>query len=377
MQAANGWLAFNHPACRLAERLSGAADHEGVQSTEAEEAVGIKILQANPLTRAIMNTDADRCRITVLTPALSDTNTSSSNIEGDEVEYQIQVAPNLKPFQLIGNFRNGRQNHVPLQAGGMCSTTYQLRPLANPRHAANARGTGPTDPQNLYWDAYTMIIDDRVNYTRSACVGTLINAAICHNAKRALSDRWPAGPHPERLTIRSKPPIPAFRTRQNQLDERPGMGFLRSRRQQPLRPRQLHHVHDDGQNWALCKMAQFCGPAGFERQGQPNGALPAMSRSWTAEAFDLLTRSPVYLPRLFLLGGAGSFLPSPTILPIRSRRVLRTPGINGNFTYSGGDIRARHTIVKPLVQYGAAGQAAPLRGTTAGPDYPFRHPETR
>ena len=344
LQAATGALAFKNTSVQFLNGYPAQPIMKGFEAQEAEEAVGIKILQANPLTRAIINTDADRCRITVSTPALSNTDTSSGDIEGNEVEYRIECAPNLKPFQLIGNFKMEGKTMSRYQRAHVFKLPgfgpWQIRVTRlTPEHGTDRQ-------EDLYWDAYTMIIDDRVNYTRSACVGTLIDAEqFAAIPKRAyLTDGLlvliPKNYDPFKATYTGVwdgtfktdwTNNPAWVFYDLVVNNRYGLGSF------------ITSAMID--KWALYKVAQFCdqrvlnGRGGTERRFTCN--VQIMDRQ---EAFDLLAQI-AYIFRGFSYWAGGQLVavaddPSDPVAQYTNANV-----IDGNFTYSGGDIRARHTMV--------------------------------
>src|SRR4029077_20862532 len=99
----------------------------------------------------------------------------TGNISGAEILYRVQLQNAGGGFKLIGDYKISGKTNTQYQQALM----FQL-PHGGPWDIRLTRLTADStvvELQNdLYWDSYTELIDDRVNYTLSACVGFQINA---------------------------------------------------------------------------------------------------------------------------------------------------------------------------------------------------------
>lgn len=147
----------------------------GFTSQEAEIGVGPELKKGFPLIRNILNTEIDRCRITVSTPALTNTDKETGNITGSSVTFRIEVNNNGGGYVSKGDFT----------IDGKTTSNYQRSytitlPRPGPWDIRVQRITADSTTLNIQnsinWDSYTEITDDKVNYANSACVGTIIDA---------------------------------------------------------------------------------------------------------------------------------------------------------------------------------------------------------
>lgn len=147
----------------------------GFGGVESETSVATEVTKATPVVRTISGTDVNAVRVTVSVPSLYKQSTSTGDIFGIPVSYQIQVQPSGGSYttQVNGTI-NGKTN-----------SKYQRA------HRVELTGTGPwnvrvvrvTDDaatgniQNkTFWDSYSTIIDNKFRYPNSAIVGLKIDA---------------------------------------------------------------------------------------------------------------------------------------------------------------------------------------------------------
>lgn len=147
----------------------------GFASAEAEESVGLQLKVGFPLVRSIGNIDFDRARVTVSVPSLQRVEKKTGNIYGSEVSFRIETNTNNGGWKTLGDYT----------ISGKTTSVYQRAyvftlPRPGPWDIRLTRLTPDSttlDLQNdLFWDSYTQILDDKVNYTNSALVGTIIDA---------------------------------------------------------------------------------------------------------------------------------------------------------------------------------------------------------
>jgi hypothetical protein len=147
---------------------------KGFPSAEAEESVGVQLKKDFPIVRNIINTDADRCRVTVSVPSLEQFQ-KDGDIVGTNVEFRIEVNNNGGGYKKLGDYKIEGKTTSTYQR----SYTFTLKP-PGPWDIRLSRLTDDSKTQklinDLFWDSFTGIIDDKINYSNSACVGIIIDA---------------------------------------------------------------------------------------------------------------------------------------------------------------------------------------------------------
>lgn len=318
---------------------------KGFAAQQSEQTVGVQLKYDVPIIRAITNTDTDRCRITVSVPALQHVDTDSGDVNGSSVRFVIDGQAGTGGWKrLVDNTITGKS-----------TSRYQRSLLFNlpgvgPWNIRVIRATADntkSDIQNdLYWDSYTELIDDKVNYTWSACVGMVIDAEQYQTIPSrvylvdGLIINIPSNYDPDAATysgtwdgtfVKDWTNNPAWVFLDLVIHERYGLG------------RWMSSTMVD--KWALYKIAQFCdarvpnGKGGTERRFTCNVQITSQQ-----EAFDLLAQiAGIFRGFAYWTGGmlvANADDPADPIAQYTNANV-----IDGQFTYSGADIRARHTQV--------------------------------
>lgn len=343
LQSSSGVLAYKNTVVQFVNGQPAQPIMSGFSSQEAETSVSEQLKKATPILRTITALDADRCRVTVSVPALSNTNTKTGDIDGNSVQYRIEVAPFGKAFQKVNDYT----------IDGKTMSRYQRA------HVFKLPGTGPWQirvsritadnthsdwQQDTYFDSYTTIIDDRVNYTRRACVGVQIDSEQFSSIPKRtyLTDGLlvliPKNYNPFTCVYsgtwdgtfkRDWTNNPAWVFYDLVVNNRYGLGsFI---------PASMVD------QWALYKVAQFCdqkvsnGKGGFERRFTCNVQITTQS-----EAFDLLGEiASIFRGFAYWAGGklvAVADDPSDPVAQYSNANV-----IDGAFNYAGANIRARHT----------------------------------
>ena len=343
LQSASGVLAYKNINVQFVNGYPAQPVMSGFASQEAETTVSEQLKQVLPLLRTITTLDADRCRVTVSVPALSNTNTGTGEIDGNAVQYRIEVAPNAKPFQKIGDYTISGKTMSRYQRAhifklpGIGPWQIRLSRLTTDTHTSDRQ-------EDTYWDSYTTIIDDRVNYTRRACVGVQIDAEQFSSIPKRtyLTDgllvQIPKNYNPYTAyhtgvwdgTFKTDwTNNPAWVFYDLIVNNRYGLGSFISA-----------SMVD---KWALYKIGTFCdqrvsnGKGGLERRFTCNVQITSQS-----EAFDLLGEiASIFRGFAFWAGGqlvAVTDDPSDPVAQYSNANV-----IDGSFSYAGANIRARHT----------------------------------
>lgn len=316
----------------------------GFAAQQAETAVSLIVKKATPLTRTIVDPNTDRARITVSVPALQKQNTSTGDIKGTKVVFNVLLQSNGGGYALV------TQHTIE----GKTNTRYQ-RALTFPLVGSppwDIRVQRVTDDStlntlqnDLYWDSYTSIIDAKVNYTLSAVIGVTIDAeqfqAIPKRAYdiKGLIISVPSNYDPEARTYsgtwdgtfkQAWTNNPAWVLYDIVVQNRYGIGdFIDA---------------SEVDKWGLYRIAQWCdqlvdnGRGGTEPRFTCN--IQIMNR---AEAFDLLaTIASTFRGFTYWAGGqmvAVADMPSDPVAVYTNANV-----IDGVFNYHGADIRARHNV---------------------------------
>jgi hypothetical protein len=341
--ATTGALAFNNVNVQFVNGYPAQPIMSGFYSQEAETSVNLQLKQATPLLRSITALDADRARVTVSVPGLSNTNTKTGEIDGNQVQYRIEVAPNGLGFQMVGDFTISGKTMSKYQRAhvfglpGVGPWQIRLSRLTTDEHTSDR-------VEDTYWDSYSTIIDDRVNYTRRACVGLQIDAEQFGTLPKRtyLTDGLlvliPNNYDPF-AAVNYGPwnGVWAFNWTNNPawvfydlvVNNRYGLGSFIS--------------PDMVDKWALYKVAVFCdqrvpdGRGAYERRFTCNVQITSQQ-----EAFDLLGEiASIFRGFAYWAGGqlvAVADAPADPIAQYSNANVL-----DGSFSYAGANIRARHT----------------------------------
>jgi predicted phage tail protein len=321
----------------------------GFPAAQTEIAVGVEVEYGTPLVRSISNTDCDRVRFTLMVPALQ-----HSSGEGDQygtnVIYQFDV-------EQVGS-GTGYQYLKRHYMSGMTASQYQRAylfdlPKPGPWNIRVTR-TSPksTDIQvqhDLYWSSYTEIIDDRVNYNGTACVGLFLD-----------SEQFQQIPKRTYYVTGIRMLIP------NNYDATTGIysgvwdgTFAWGWTNNPawiLYDILINRRHGIGRfldmsqvdKWAIYRIGQWCdqyvpdGKGSYERRWVCNVQITDRQ-----EAFDLIGQiASIFRGWSYWSGTsmvAGADQPSDPVHQFTNANV-----IDGVFTYAGSDLRARHTMATVL-----------------------------
>jgi predicted phage tail protein len=348
VRVANTNLTLNYQIATWDMRYGtpGQGPFAGFPSGEAEIAVNLQVKQTTPQTRSITDPDADRVRFTVSIPALTDTDPKSGTVIGYTTAFEFQVQANAGGFQSYGIYqimgkttaKYQRAYVFNLPAGGAPWDIKVLR--------AYPDNTNQLIQNDSYWDSFSTIIDDPVSFNMSALIAWQIEAAqfssiparayridgriisVPNNynpATGAYSGSWNGG------FQQAWSNNPAWVLYDMLTNRRYGLG------------RYLDPARID--KFRLYSIGQYCdggvpnGDGGYERRYTYNGAINTQT-----DAFSMInTLCAVFRGSAYWDGGTLSFLcdmPGSAMALYTNANV-----VNGDFTYAGPDISARHNQI--------------------------------
>jgi predicted phage tail protein len=324
----------------------GQAPFSGFPSGEAEIPVNLQVKQTTPQTRSITDPDADRVRFTVSVPALTDTDPKSGTVIGYTTAFEFQVQANGGGYGSYGAYtimgkttaKYQRAYVFNLPAGGAPWDIKVLR--------AYPDNVNQLIQNDSYWDSFSTIVDDPVSFNMSAVMAWQIEAAqfsaIPQRAYR-IDGRVISVPNNYNPTTggysgawnggfqQAWSNNPAWVLYDMLTNRRYGLGRY-------LDPSRID-------KWKLYTIGQYCdggvpdGKGGWERRYTYNGAINTQQ-----DAFSMInTLCAVFRGSAYWDGGTLSFLidmPGTAVALYTNANV-----INGDFTYAGADISARHNQV--------------------------------
>lgn len=176
VQRSDDVMNFSNPNIQFRSGTQSQTMMTGFTSEEAPEGVGLQLFKKSvPIVRNIINTDFDRCRITVSIPTLQKVDKENGNTYGTEVQFRIELQNNGGGWAKIGDYTISGKTTSTYQR----SYTFNL-PKPGPWNIRLSRLTADSESQylmnDIYWDDFTAILDDKVAYANSAVVGTIIDA---------------------------------------------------------------------------------------------------------------------------------------------------------------------------------------------------------
>lgn len=344
VERSNGTLNFEEVNMQFVWGYPDQPIMKGFEAQQAEQSVSVKLLYNLPITRTIINPEVDRCRLTLSVPALQQAN-DEGDINGSSVQFKVECQSAGGGYQQIGG---------TFEISGKTNTRYQQAVLfALPRKGPwdirvtrlTKDSTSSKVQNELYWDSFTEITDERINYTNSACVGTMIDARQFQSIPKRtyLTDgllvKIPSNYDPVNGTYTGVwdgtfdfdwTNNPAWVFYDLVINDRYGIGDF------------IDASMVD--KWALYEIAKWCD------QLVPNGK-GATRRRYTCniqimdqqEAFDLLGQIvSIFRGFAFWNGNqliAVADMPRDPVMQFTNANV-----IEGRFTYTGGDRNARHTM---------------------------------
>jgi predicted phage tail protein len=153
----------------------------GFASVENELAVGLQVRNDTPVTRTITDPDINRALVKIQIPALTYAE-SNGNVVGTSVSFSIYVQANGGGFtKIVSDTITGKttsayqcQYNIPLPAGGAPWDIKVERDSDDNPSLQLANAT--------WWATYTEVIDEKIQYVDSACIGIVIEATQFGNS---------------------------------------------------------------------------------------------------------------------------------------------------------------------------------------------------
>lgn len=327
---------------------------QGFSYEESPYSVGTVVKRATPVTQPLPNTNFDRVRVTMSVPSLQEID-DKGNIKGSSVSFRILVQNNGGGFVPRGDY----------SITGKTSSSYQrdiilTLPAPGPWDLRVQRLTADstsTKLQNdLQWDSYFGLIDDKINYTQSHCVGIQIDAEqfgaipartylvdgriiqVPSNydpVTRKYTGTWNGG------FKNAWTNNPAWCLYDMLSNRRYGLGRFIT----PYNKTSKTWGTPQVDKWALYEVGQWCdqsvpdGKGGWEPRFVCNAIINSQS-----EAYDLLGQMAAIF-RGFMYWSGGQIV-GVADQP-RTASGIYSPAnvIDGAFNYIGSDIRSRHNQI--------------------------------
>lgn len=334
----------------------------GFTAAESETGVSLELKKGFPLVRHISNTDVDRVRFTVSVPSLTYTNKDTGDVSGTSVGIRPYISTNGGPFVqfpdivITGKTTSNYQKDVIF--------TLPKTPTNGPWDIKLDRMHADSTTQYLqnqtFWDSYTEMVDDGVRYANSAVVGVSVDAEQFRSIPKRVYDtegllvRVPSNYNPRSTSYGPAMYSPAtwdgtFKSAWTDnpawilfdllANNRYGLaGFLGG-------AGSVNNLSAD--KWSFYKVGQWC-DAGVRK----HPTISTLERRYTCniqirdqqEAFDLLAQlCSIFRGFMYWAGNQLVLVADQPEDPID--QFSNANVINGTFTYSGGDVRDRHTMV--------------------------------
>lgn len=331
----------------------------GFPSVEAETEVGIKVTKVDPVVRALTDVNADACKVRLMVPALQKQE-DDGDLTETEIRYRIEISAKGRSYK----------TYISDKLRGKTTSPFQWEhrialPGEGPWQIRVVRETDDSDSvkrQNeLYWQAFTSIIETKFRYPNSALLGLRFNAEQFRSIPKVsmllkgINDlRIPHNYDPETRRYSGAfngSLVPGFTDNPAWIfyalvtNPRYGCGKFIAESQVDI--------------WSLYAIARYCDELvdnGFGRR-EPRFTCNCYIQS-REDAYQILnTLASVFRGMLYWASGAVYAVQDAPSSPVRiyteanvvqevddQGRVTKPP-----FVYSGSSRKARHTVV--LVSY--------------------------
>ena len=154
---------------------SGQTYISGFTASESASSVGVEVRNGTPVVRTISNPNANALRVAVGVPSLYYQNPSNGDVSGSSITLTIEVQPYLGSFAVV------KTDTISGKCTSRYSRNYRIELTgASPWNVRITKTTANSDAQtrcDLFWDAYTEIIDAKLSYPNSALVGITIDSS--------------------------------------------------------------------------------------------------------------------------------------------------------------------------------------------------------
>jgi predicted phage tail protein len=148
----------------------------GFNVVENARNVGVAVTQASgAITRTISDTDTERCRVIIGHPVLQASTITNGSITNASVRYQISVSANGGPFVIVadptvtGRSSSGFQRAYEFDLPGIGPWSIRVTRIS-------ADSSSVYLQNQIIWQSYTEIIDEKFAYPNTAILGVRVDA---------------------------------------------------------------------------------------------------------------------------------------------------------------------------------------------------------
>ena len=317
---------------------------QGFPGAESENLVQIKVTTSVPVVRTILDSEVNAVRVRVSTPQLTSQDTTNGDINGTEVQFKISIQADGGGYvEFITDSFNGKTTSkyersylIPLDGGA----PYDVK-----LERITADSLTVALQNDIYFEAYTEIINAKLSYPNSALVGAVIDSQQFQNIPlrsyhcKLKRVQIPSNYNPvtrvytgvwDGLFTIAWTNNPAWCFYDLITEPRYGLGqFIDA---------------DQVDKWALYEIGKYCDelvPDGFGST-EPRFACNVYWQT-QAEAFKVLQdMASIFRGMIFWQTGAVTAIqdaPSDAAFGFTNANV-----IDGLFNYSGTSLKTRHTV---------------------------------
>ena len=149
---------------------------DGFSTTENTVGVNVNVTQASgPITRAITDTDIERCCIIISVPALQSQNLSNGDVSGTSVKFEISVSTNggayttIEKPKISGKSNSEFQRAYKFDLPGTGPWNIRVTRLSSD-------STSGSKQNIINWQSYVEIIDEKFAYPNTGLVALKVDA---------------------------------------------------------------------------------------------------------------------------------------------------------------------------------------------------------
>jgi Putative phage tail protein len=167
---------FGYTTGDIASNQSAASAVTGdASSVESTTSVGVQVWQATPIIRTVTQSNVDHIRVTISTPALTNTDTSNGHVSGNTASFIISIQSDGGGFvEVISDSFSGKTTSkysrdylIPVSGSG----PWDIKVSRTSNDDANTFSQSQT-----WFDEYTAIISTKLEYRHTAVAGISIDA---------------------------------------------------------------------------------------------------------------------------------------------------------------------------------------------------------
>ena len=148
----------------------------GFSAAENTIGVNLNVTKATgAVTRTITDGDVERCRVIINHPALQSTNEKNGDIKATSVRYQISVSASSGPYVIVtdqtvkGKSNSQFQRAYEFDLSGSAPWNIKVERITDDSASAYLLN-------EIQWQSYTEIIDEKFAYPNTALVGIKVDA---------------------------------------------------------------------------------------------------------------------------------------------------------------------------------------------------------